>query len=415
MDNINIFGEVSITDKNNNIVFNKQNEITLFGKQYLVTSLFNPRNDKYIDGLSILECANTNILGLNDLETYYNHTILYHSELIDLETYYTKIRILPEEYQSLINDVWVLPPQDQMFSLMLSKSRIVPSSVKLTFTKNTITNEIIDNGRGFLYNKTEYESDVNVQPIGSINYEEGIIYLIKTVFYTDVLHLIDSNLYKNLKLDYRYEQQGIDVYRRYITTRINNWSIKLPNNQSYMPIIRYRTGIDNIRLKYYNEYFRDSELHSIETSQWLNLFNTQIFEHNQFQLVFTFPISTIDNTGFDINQLLLSFGNVNLSLDDLLSTQTSELIYHKVTVSEQTHKSEIDNYILNIMGYDYSALTNPVIRSQAIQYLQIEYDNSELEFKRKLLPFSFIMLDESLHIDNQNGFTLTWAINFRFN
>jgi hypothetical protein len=32
MDNINIFGEVSITDKNNNIVFNKQNEITLFGK-----------------------------------------------------------------------------------------------------------------------------------------------------------------------------------------------------------------------------------------------------------------------------------------------------------------------------------------------------------------------------------------------
>jgi signal transduction histidine kinase len=45
---------------------------------------------------------------------------------------------------------------------MLSKSRIVPSSVKLTFTKNTITNEIIDNGRGFLYNKTEYESDVNV-------------------------------------------------------------------------------------------------------------------------------------------------------------------------------------------------------------------------------------------------------------
>lgn len=413
MDNVNIFGTVQIFNSDNNLIFENKNEITPFGKMLLITSLFNPKNDKYIDGISILECANTNILKLNDLETYYNHTIISNEEIHDLPIYYAQITQLPEQYQTLVNNVWVLPNVNQMFSFLMSKSKLVPSSIYMKFSKGTIINEIIDNGHGFLYNKIEYESDPNVQPIGSINYEEGTMYLIKSVFYSNPLQLISTNLFETLYIRYRFEQQGIDVYRRYLITRINNWSIKIPNGQSYMPIIRYRTGED-VRLRYYNEYFNNNDLPSLETSQWKNLFNNKLFEHNNLQLVFTFPINTVDSVGFDVNQLLLSFGNLNLIMNDIIP-QTSELIYYKQTIKEDTHKSMIDNYIINEMGYDYTQLTNPVIRSQAIQQLQEISDENELQFKQKLLPFSFIMLDESLHIDSQNGFTLVWAINFRLN
>jgi len=91
MDNVNIFGTVQIFNSDNNLIFENKNEITPFGKMLLITSLFNPKNDKYIDGISILECANTNILKLNDLETYYNHTIISNEEIHDLPIYYAQI------------------------------------------------------------------------------------------------------------------------------------------------------------------------------------------------------------------------------------------------------------------------------------------------------------------------------------
>ena len=52
--------------------------------------------------------------------------------------------------------------------------------------------------------------------------------------------------------------------------------------------------LEDVRLRYYNEYFNNNDLSSLETSQWKNLFNNKLFEHNNLQLVFTFPINTVD-------------------------------------------------------------------------------------------------------------------------
>lgn len=475
-DNINIVGEVVLRKEDTGeVVFKSQNEITQYGKLFLITNLFTPRNDKWLDGISILECQRYNNIQLNSINDYrnrqtseINYTFSNNQQLIQ------EIR----EYPFMLYDVVdgqteLVPPTGYYFQdgilydstdnvvdnyllrFRLNRRKIIPyyyeQNINYSIPNGSggyddVSRYIKDNGKGGLFYQEEGQTDFEGSiPIGQIDYENGIIKLVKQQLYyltpeevrdQSPIESIDEYMFTDIESLFTFEQSGMEIRRRYMLTRTQNWTLQTSDGREFRPILKSQVSNQDTRKKYKNEYkdyedlqttytdpitTEEMDLQLYETEEFRSLFNNNVFSNDQINLVLNFPINTISTEGFNTNQLLLSFGNLigvdfdsnspnnirPLDLNDI-EDDTSEFkfISEKITY-ENTDPITIQNLIQ----------TNPEITNEKEQlnYLQQINDNREQLIRNQLLPFSFILLNEDQEITPDQGLILTWTFKFVFN